>query len=83
VTNTAAQVATETPAEVESNCAGDCNGDWSVTLDELVQAINMALGRAETGICPLLDGNRDGTVAIDEVVKAVGSALDGCADAVR
>jgi hypothetical protein len=54
-----------------------------VTLDELVQAINVALGRAANGVCPLLDGDRDGTVAIDEVVKAVGSALDGCAAAAR
>jgi hypothetical protein len=71
---------TNTP-RVESTCAGDCNGDWTVTLDELVQAINVALGLASNGICPLVDVNHDGVVAIDEVIKAVGSALDGCAAA--
>jgi len=59
-------------------CAGDCNGDSTVTLDELVQAINVALGRFSNGICPRLDDDKDGLVAIHEVVKAVGAALNGC-----
>jgi hypothetical protein len=82
-TSTLARAATQTAAPIESTCAGDCNGDWSVTLDELVQAINVALGLTANGICPRLDGNLDGLVAIDEVIKAVGSALDGCGTAVE
>lgn len=80
-THTVAVPATRTPDTVDSTCAGDCNGDSTVTLDELIQAVNVALGLATNGLCPLLDRNHDGIVAIDEVVLAVDSAIEGCAPA--
>jgi hypothetical protein len=67
-----------TPTPV-SNCPGDCNGDGSVTIDELLRAVNLALGSGIAGAtCSALDTNRDGTVSIAEVVRAVGAALIGC-----
>lgn len=77
-TATSTPIAVGTRIPVESACAGDCNGDSTVTLDELVQAINVALGLTADATCPPLDIDQDGFVAISEVVKAVGSALEGC-----
>ena len=59
-------------------CAGDCNHDDSVTVDELVTGVRMALGTVPVGRCPDLDPGGDGRVAIDELVAAVNNALAGC-----
>ncbi len=59
-------------------CPGDCSGDGSVTVDELVKGVNIALGSADLSTCPVLDANGDGAVTIDELVKAVNNALNGC-----
>jgi len=60
-------------------CVGDCNGDGSVTVDELVLGVDIALGTIEGTQCPRLDRNADGKVTIDELVVAVSNALNGCA----
>ena len=60
------------------SCVGDCNEDNSVTVDELVRGVNIALGNSELSGCPLLDASGDGQVTIDEVVRAVNAALVGC-----
>jgi hypothetical protein len=42
------------PAAALGQCCGDCNGDGEVTVDELVRAVNRALGRCqEDGICSM------------------------------
>jgi hypothetical protein len=44
---------------VAAQCCGDCNGDGSVTIDELVKALNRALsGCQEDGICSHTGGQR-------------------------
>jgi hypothetical protein len=58
-------------------CVGDCNQDGHVTVDELVRAVNLALGTATTA-CPAFDRNGNGLVTIDELVRGVNSALNGC-----
>ncbi len=58
-------------------CIGDCDGDFAVTIDELVRGIGVALG-SPTGDCEALDGTGDGRVTVAELVAAVGRALDGC-----
>jgi hypothetical protein len=60
-------------------CTGDCNGDDTVTIDELVEGVNIALGMGRLDQCPAFDCNGDGTVTVDCLVKAVNTALDGCA----
>ena len=59
-------------------CAGDCNGDGTITIDELVRGVGIALGSSATSACAALDDDGDGTVAINELIPAVNAALDGC-----
>jgi EF hand len=57
-------------------CAGDCNRDGTVSIDELIQGINITLGSADLGECGALDTNGDGVITIDELIQAVNHALD-------
>ncbi len=59
-------------------CAGDCNVDGSITIDELVLGVNIALGNRPVDDCPAFDGNSDGLVTINELITAVGAAVSGC-----
>jgi hypothetical protein len=61
-----------------ATCAGDCDHDDRVTIDELVIAVNVGLGALPVDRCTALDSNGDGEVAVDELVAAVGRALAGC-----
>lgn len=61
-----------------SGCVGDCNGDNTVTVDEIVRMVNIALGTQELSLCLAADGNGDGQVTVDEIVQAVNNALNGC-----
>ncbi len=71
-----------TAAAVQAqSCAGDCDGNGAVGINELVSAVNVALGVKEVGACLAADADRDGTVVISELVKAVASALGECAAA--
>jgi hypothetical protein len=69
---------TPTATPHASGCVGDCNGDSSVTIDELVRSVNIALGNAAVEVCVATDRNGNGAVTIDEVVAAVNGALNGC-----
>ena len=60
-------------------CAGDCNADRQVTVDELITGVNIALGNAAVTACLQFDQNNDGTVTINEILKAVNVALNSCA----
>lgn len=57
-------------------CAGDCDGNRTVTVDELIRGVGFALGTG--GECASLDRDRDGAAQINELVAAVGRALGGC-----
>jgi phospholipase C len=61
-----------------TGCPGDCNGDGTVTIDELVTGIDIALGIAPLDQCPAIDCNGNGEVAVDCLVKAVAAAESGC-----
>lgn len=54
--------------------AGDCDGDGSVLIAELIRAVGVALG-SPLAECPAADPNGDGSVAIAELVAAVNAAL--------
>jgi hypothetical protein len=71
--------ATATPTLRLPICAGDCNGDGAVSVDELVRIVALANGNGVEA-CEAADGDGDGVIAIDEVVWAVRSALEGCGD---
>ncbi len=61
-----------------SACTGDCSADGDVTVDEIVLAVQMALGARELSACSAADRSGDGTVTVDEILAAVAAALDGC-----
>jgi hypothetical protein len=66
------------PSIASAVCIGDCNGDGMVTIDELITAVNIALGLQPLSACPAVDGGGDGQVTIDDLIRAVDSALNGC-----
>jgi hypothetical protein len=70
--------ATDTP-EIPP-CAADCDHSGTVTVDELVRAVNIALGSTLADDCPEADVGGDGRVTIDELIKAVNAALTGCGE---
>jgi hypothetical protein len=59
-------------------CGGDCDGDGTVTVNELVTGVDMALGTLALDVCPGFDTNGDLMVEVDELVAAVDHALSGC-----
>lgn len=60
------------------SCGGDCDGDGSVTVDELVLAVNVALGNDDLSACAAADFSGDGAVTVNELVRSVNHALEGC-----
>jgi cytochrome c peroxidase len=60
-------------------CPGDCDDSGSVTVEELVRGIQMALGGSPLALCLSFDPNADGEVDVVELVGGVRAALDGCA----
>jgi hypothetical protein len=64
--------------ETVAPCVGDCNGDGMVSINELIQAVGIALGNLPLSACPAVDADGNGTVAVNELVAAVGNALNGC-----
>jgi hypothetical protein len=61
-------------------CGGDCNGDGSVSVNEIITGIDIALGDMTMDVCPTFDRGDDGEVTIDDLVSAVGRALHGCSN---
>jgi hypothetical protein len=67
---------TVTPAA--PSCAGDCNGNGVVTVNELIIGVAIATGNAPVTACLAFDLNGNGIVSVNELVAAVGKALNGC-----
>lgn len=59
-------------------CAGDCNQDSRVTVDEIMAAVHVALGHVGVASCNPADRNHDNLVAVEELVASVRAALRGC-----
>ncbi len=60
-------------------CAGDCDGDGAVAINELIRGVNIALGNADLASCVAVDRDGNDAVAINELIAAVNNALNGCA----
>lgn len=56
---------------------GDCDTNGEVTVNELVQAVNIALGATGITSCGEADVDIDGQVTVNEIVRAVSAALNG------
>jgi len=65
-------------AEVNLSCAGDCNGDHRVDVQELVRGIRIALGEVDLVMCTRFDRNGSRQITVDELVSGVSNVLDGC-----
>jgi hypothetical protein len=59
-------------------CAGDCDGDDRLSVEELIEGVAIALGIHPLADCPPFDSGGDGAVGIDELTTAVDAALDTC-----
>ena len=67
-------------SSASGQCVGDCNGDGSVTVNEVVTGVNIGLGTQSLDACPSFDANGDGLVTVNEIITAVniGLGLAGC-----
>ncbi len=68
---------TATSFRDQTSCAGDCDGDATVFVDELVSGVNAARGSSGVIACAL-DANQDGSVNLDELLAAQTRLLSGC-----
>ncbi len=64
-------------ASPATTCAGDCDLDRIVTVDEIVRLVTAALNGGIGG-CAAGDVDQNQTVSVDEILKALTSALFGC-----
>lgn len=69
----AAQLPTSVPA-----CVGDCDANTTVTVDEILLGITIALGERAVSICRAFDRDGSTTLTVDELVSGLDSALNGC-----
>src|SRR5262245_11844921 len=51
-------------------CTGDCDGNGTVTVAELITGVGISLGGIALSECEAFDANRDGQLRIDELVAA-------------
>jgi FG-GAP-like repeat/EF hand len=77
-TVTPTAVATPTATRGPVQCVGDCDGDGQVSINELIQGVNIALNTAAVDACPAFDRDGDGQVSVNELIAGVNSALGGC-----
>ncbi|HEY0299920.1 MAG TPA: penicillin acylase family protein, partial [Rhizomicrobium sp.] len=63
---------------LEALCGGDCNGDRSVKINELLLAVSVSLDTAALDVCAAADINRNEIVSIDELIRSVNAALLNC-----
>lgn len=66
------------PVRSAAQCAGDCDGNGGVSVNELVLGTNIALGQTEVTRCIALDRDGNAQVTVNELVEAVNAALKGC-----
>jgi hypothetical protein len=59
-------------------CNGDCDGDGTLTVDEVITGVNIALGNISVCECMPCDTDYNGVISVAELIKAVHLALTGC-----
>ena len=70
-------VAAAHDSAIAQTCVGDCDGDGTVQVNELVLGVNIALDDQPLSQCPSLD-NGEGRVTVDVLIVAVNNLLEGC-----
>lgn len=61
-------------------CVGDCDHSNTVTINELVLMVNIALERQPLTACPPADLDSSDTTTVEEILIAVNYAQKGCPD---
>jgi hypothetical protein len=69
---------TLTPTPTPKPCLGDCNRDKQVTVNELIQMVDIALAPGGMSSCSAGDADGDGMITINEIIAGVNDALNGC-----
>ena len=77
-TPTATPVPTPSTSPAVPVCAGDCNNNQAVTIDELVIGVNIVLELTPVISCSAFDEDKDGRVTVNELVRSVANALTEC-----
>jgi hypothetical protein len=65
-------------APAGAQCVGDCSGDGTLAINELVTGVNIALGNSAVSACPSFDCQHTGMVPINCLIQGVNNALAGC-----
>jgi hypothetical protein len=66
------------PPSARAVCTGDCNNDGTVSVNELITGVNVALGRMPMTACTAFDSGGDAKVSVAELISGVRAALEGC-----
>lgn len=60
-------------------CVGDCDGCGSITVDEIITIVSIALGGNDPSDCArTADLDSSGTITVDEILVVINHALLGC-----
>lgn len=71
-----------TKAQAQSQtCVGDCNDSGTVTVDDIIIMVNVALEITPVSACPAGDPDHTGMITIANIIAAQNNALNGCPDA--
>jgi hypothetical protein len=70
-----APVRAQTPTPMPL-CVGDCNGNKTVDISELITCVNIALGTDPLSVCPACTSGT--MVVISDLITAVNNDLNGC-----
>jgi hypothetical protein len=65
-------------SRARADCVGDCHGGGEVTVDEVIEMVDIALEVAPLASCAAGDQNGDGEIAVNEIITAVNNLLNGC-----
>jgi hypothetical protein len=72
------EFAVESGRVTTTHCRGDCNADGHVGIDDLISAVNVALGIEPPVKCLAFGHNPTNDVTIYDIVTAVSDSMDGC-----
>lgn len=61
--------------DIGTAVVGDCDNNGQVTVDEIIRAVDIVLGRRRLRDCLAIDANGDEIATVDEVILAVDAAL--------
>jgi hypothetical protein len=65
------------PVRQVGNLVGDCDQSGTVLVNELVMAVNIALGNVPVSACLAADADDSESVEVNELVQAVKNAVQG------